>query len=96
MIKTIPFSIEKWKEGLKPVTKDGTEVEQLTRFEYVTEITEFRGVVEGYIAAFTHFDLMLLEEVREPREWFMFVNCCGLLSHVANETGLIKVREVLE
>jgi hypothetical protein len=31
--KTIPFSIEAWKAGGKPVTADGREVKHLTNFE---------------------------------------------------------------
>jgi hypothetical protein len=105
MIKTIPFSIEKWKEGLKPVTRDGREVKQLIYFNDLDSAYVLAGVVgsdlvrwklDGGSSWNDNYSLMLLEEVREPREWFMFVNCCGLLSHVANETGLIKVREVLE
>ena len=31
--KTIPFSIEAWKAGGKPVTRDGSEVKHLTNLE---------------------------------------------------------------
>ncbi len=101
MIKTIPFSIEAWKAGGKPVTRDGIEVKQLTRFKNVTETTKLRGVVEGCIVGFTHFDLMLQVEVKEPREWEVYVHPISGLIYDKRECegtklGMIRVREVLE
>ena len=114
-VKQIPFSLERWKEGLKPVTRDGREVKQLTMFNVGYGIT-LRGVIEGNMHAWNEpFDaseperirLMLLEEVREPREWDAWVSSGGVLSTNPNfslthdslhigEFKPIKVREVLE
>ena len=37
--KTIPFTIEAWKAGGKPIIRDGEEVKQLTNFETDEEMT---------------------------------------------------------
>lgn len=73
--KLIPFTIERWKEGLKPVTRDGTEVEQLTRFTTLSDLC-FGGVCGNCIGLFREDDLMLLTDsppIRELSDAFLIL-----------------------
>ncbi len=116
--RQIPFSLERWKEGLKPVTRDGMEVICLTYNPDTESDERFAGWVNKHVRvwhesgayfmdAISELDLMLLEEVREPREWpVVIIN--GFLFDTRNLAGgadsvsflpkgqCIKVREVLE
>lgn len=46
-MKTVPFNYDLIAQGYKPVTTDGREVKQLTRFEVKTSYYPLQGVVEG-------------------------------------------------
>lgn len=109
--RQIPFSIEKWKEGLQPVTRDGMEVKQLTLFEFgcdhkyplagIVDSALWQWDVEGKPSlAGEKYSLMLLEEVPEPREWDVWITPNGAIACFIGEPHpkweRIKVREVLE
>jgi hypothetical protein len=65
--KLIPFSIEAWKAGGKPVTRDGREVKQLTKFEGVlTKIQSLMGVVEDKIQTWWDDGLWTSDEKNYP------------------------------
>ncbi len=107
--RQIPFTIERWKEGLKPVTKGKKEVKQLVYFEDLDDDCALAGVIDSTLMHWTldgrspwndDYLLMLVEEVREPREWICVVEQDGHLSgYPAHEciptTVTIKVREVI-
>jgi hypothetical protein len=105
--KQIHFSIERWKEGLKPVTRDGREVKQLVCFDNLDSAYVLAGVVgsdlvrwklEGGSSWQDNYSLMLLEEVREPREFIIYCDPRSGMYSTYFEPGwkTTKVREVLE
>ncbi len=87
--RQIPFTIERWKEGLKPVTRDGREVKQLIYFNDLDSAYVLAGVVgsdlvrwklEGGSSWADNYSLMLQVEVKEPREWLCIIEQDGHLS----------------
>lgn len=47
----IPFTIEKWREGYQPVTREGIEVKDLTFFENATDAYKLYGILKESIEA---------------------------------------------
>ena len=84
--KLIPFTIEAWEAGGKPVTRDGEEVKQLTHFERTNDKYCLCGTNYGEIFSWaingrykfseneSNYDLMLEVEDTEKQLYLVVIN----------------------